>query len=36
MTEIDERIATERERTERLQRDLGCECPDDCPIDHDN
>jgi hypothetical protein len=36
MTELDERIAVERERAELLKRQLACGCPDRCDIDHDN
>jgi len=37
MTEIEERIESERERARLLQRELECECPDAaCPVDHDN
>ena len=36
MTELDERIAIERERAELLRKQLACECPDRCDIDHDN
>ena len=36
MTELDERIAIERERAELLKKQLACGCPDRCDIDHDN
>ena len=37
MTEIEERIESERERARLLQRELECECPDvACTVDHDN
>jgi hypothetical protein len=36
MTELDERIANERERAELLKRQMACGCPDRCDIDHDN
>ena len=36
MTEIEERIEDQRERTRLLQRELDCECPDPCPVEHDN
>ena len=36
MTELDERIAIERERAELLKRQMACGCPDRCDIDHDN
>ncbi len=36
MTELDERIAIERERAELLRKQLACGCPDRCDIDHDN
>ncbi len=36
MTELEERIEQERERTAVMQRQLECECPDSCTIDHDN
>ena len=36
MTELDERMATERERAELLKKQLACGCPDRCDIDHDN
>jgi hypothetical protein len=36
MTEIEERIESERERSRLLRRELECECPDACPVDHDN
>ena len=36
MTELDERMAIERERAELLRKQLACGCPDRCDIDHDN
>jgi len=36
MTELDERIAIERERAELLRKQMACGCPDRCDIDHDN
>ena len=36
MTELDERIAIERERAELLKKQMACGCPDRCDIDHDN
>ena len=36
MTEIEQRIESERERSRLLRRELECECPDACPVDHDN
>jgi hypothetical protein len=36
MTELDERIANERERAELLKKQMACGCPDRCDIDHDN
>lgn len=36
MTELDERITSERERAELLKRQMACGCPDRCDIDHDN
>ena len=36
MTELDERIQSERERAELLRKQLACGCPDRCDIDHDN
>ena len=36
MTELDERIAVERERAELLKKQMACGCPDRCDIDHDN
>ena len=36
MTELDERIAMERERAELLKKQMACGCPDRCDIDHDN
>jgi len=36
MTELDERIANERERAELLRKQMACGCPDRCDIDHDN
>ncbi|HEV8230369.1 MAG TPA: hypothetical protein VGQ86_10445 [Candidatus Limnocylindria bacterium] len=36
MTEIDERIEQERERSKLLKQQLACTCPEICDIDHDN
>jgi hypothetical protein len=36
MTELEERIAIERERAELLRKQMACGCPDRCDIDHDN
>jgi hypothetical protein len=36
MTELDERIAIERERAELLKKQMACGCPDRCDVDHDN
>lgn len=36
MTELDERMAAERERAELLRKQMACGCPDRCDIDHDN
>ena len=36
MTELDERMAIERERAELLKKQMACGCPDRCDIDHDN
>jgi hypothetical protein len=36
MTELDERITSERERAELLKRQMACGCPDRCDVDHDN
>ena len=36
MTELDERIAVERERAELLKKQMACGGPDRCDIDHDN
>ena len=36
MTELDERMANERERAELLKKQMACGCPDRCDIDHDN
>lgn len=32
---IEQRVAEERERTVLLQKQLQCECPADCDVQHD-
>lgn len=37
MTELEERIDTERERTALMREQLRCECPDSsCPVAHES
>ena len=37
VTEIEERIQTQRERAEIMRRQLACECPDrSCPVEHES
>lgn len=37
MTEIEERIEEERERSELMRREFDCECPDSlCPVEHES
>jgi len=36
MSQLEERIAVERERAELLKKQMACGCLDRCDIDHDN
>ena len=37
MTEIEERIESQRESSERMRKALDCECPDNsCPVAHES
>ena len=37
VTEIEERIQTQRESAEIMRRQLACECPDrSCPVEHES
>jgi len=37
VTEIEERIETQRERSEIMRREFACECPDkSCPVEHES